>query len=139
LASDPGNAVGVDIRSLARETRAVSDRGRRRLGVLLAGIGLLAGLAAPAGARPERIRAGLTYYSDTAVTGGEGDAAVRDLGEEKNYEEVYQLYRYFEAVYDEKGRVVRFREYLRGEVARSEFYVWSEDGRLLDRSIEPGP
>ena len=139
MASDPGSALEVDIRSLARETGPASHGGRRGLGVLLAGFGLLAGLAAPAWARPERIRAGLTYYSDTAVTAGEGEAVVRDLGEEKNYEEVYQLYRYFEAVYDERGRVVHFREYLRGEVIRSEVYVWSEDGRLLDRSIESGP
>jgi hypothetical protein len=31
---------------------------------------------------------------------------VRDIGAERNYEEVYQRYRYYEAVYGESERVV---------------------------------
>jgi hypothetical protein len=105
---------------------------------LLAGLGLLPGLATAVDARPEHIREGLTYYSDAADSRSEADAVVRDLVGEKNYEEVYQLYRYYEAIYDDEGRVLRFREYLRGEPVRTETYVWGEDGRLLERTVE-GP
>jgi len=71
---------------------------------------------APASARPERIRAGVSYYSDQLVETG----PVRDIGAERNYEEVYQHYRYYEVVYDEAERVVRCLEYQRGEVIRED-------------------
>jgi len=92
-------------------------------------------LAATSSARPERIRPGQSYYSDDQVSEG----GVRDIADEKNYEEVYQAYRYFEVVYDEAERVVVFKEFKRGDVARTEEYRYSDDGDLAVRVIrEPG-
>lgn len=79
--------------------------------------------ATVAHARPERIRAGHSYYSDDmSLEGG-----VRDLAEEKNYEEVYQSYRYYEAVYDDEGRVVVFKQFERGELVREDRYRYAVD------------
>jgi hypothetical protein len=108
--------------------------------VLLARVGFLAlcVLVAPvhdAGARPERIRAGHSYYSDDSVEAG----LVRDIAAEKNYEEVYQLYGYYEAIYDAAGRVVTFREYKRGDPIRTEEYRYAPDGSLRERIVRrPG-
>ena len=44
-------------------------------------------LDALAGARPEAIRAEVSYYSDELVESG----PVRDIGTERNYEEVFKL------------------------------------------------
>jgi hypothetical protein len=92
-------------------------------------------LAAAAWARPERIRPGHSHYSDESVTRG----LVRDIGPEKNYEEVYQFYAYYEAVYDERGRVTTFKEYERGSVILVERYRYSPSGELLERIVQrPG-
>lgn len=91
--------------------------------------------SAGAGARPENVRAGHSYYSDGEFAAG----LVRDIVGEKNYEEVYQSYRYYEAVYDEDERVVRFVEYVRGDAVRTETYAYGPDGRLVERVVErPG-
>ncbi|MBW2289248.1 MAG: hypothetical protein JRG80_11945 [Deltaproteobacteria bacterium] len=74
-------------------------------------------------ARPERIRAGHSYYSDDFSVEG----VVRDLSDEKNYEEVYQAYRYYEAVYDDRDRVVSFKQIERGEVVREDRYRYTGD------------
>jgi len=104
-----------------------------RLTIGLAVISLLAAL--PASARPERIRPGESYYSDDFVEVG----LVRDIGEEKNYEEVYQFYTYYEVIYDASERVVTFIEYKRGEIDRSEQYRYSADGSLKQREVQrPG-
>ena len=84
-----------------------------------------------AAARPEKIRPGHSYYSD----GTRVEGLVRDIGEEKNYEEVYQRYRYYEAVYDEASRVVLFKEYERGEVIRTDEYRYGPEGALLERVV----
>ena len=103
--------------------------------LILAAILAALGLAANAAARPEKVRPGHSYYSDDVTTAG----LVRDLVGELNYEEVYQFYRYYEAVYDEAERVVRFVEYLRGDVARVETYSYGPDGGLVERVVErPG-
>ena len=106
----------------------------------IAWVGLLAlcvvVATAPRGdARPEKIRAGHSYYSDDHVEEG----LVRDIAEEKNYEEVYQFYGYYEAIYDDAGRVVTFREYQRGDPVRTEQYRYAPDGTLLERIVKrPG-
>jgi len=88
-----------------------------------------------AGARPEKIRAGHSYYSDDYVEAG----LVRDIAAEKNYEEVYQFYGYYEAIYDAAGRVVTFREYERGDPIRTEEYRYAPDGSLRERIVKrPG-
>jgi hypothetical protein len=92
-------------------------------------------LPAAGSARPERIRSGVVYYSDDYVEEG----GVRDLTGEKNFEEVYQLYGYYEATYDEEGRVVSFREYVRGDLVRSETYRYDEGGELIEKRVSsPG-
>jgi len=98
---------------------------------------VLAPFALPslARARPETIRAGLSYYSDELVESG----PLRDIGAERNYEEVFKLYSYYEVLYDEKERVIRCLEYKRGEVIRTDHYRYAEDGSLEEHVIEiPG-
>ena len=98
------------------------------------------GLGAPldASSRPEKIRPGYSYYSDELAEPTD-QGLVRALGPEKNYEEVYQLYTYYEVVYDEEERVVRFREYKRGEVIRTEEYRYDDAGSLIMRVVaQPG-
>jgi hypothetical protein len=92
-------------------------------------------LPALAQARPEAIRAEVSYYSDELVENG----PVRDLGSERNYEEVFKLYTYYEVLYDESERVTRCLEYKRGEVIRTDRYRYAEDGSLREHVIEvPG-
>ncbi len=83
-------------------------------------------------ARPEKIRPGESYYSDDYVEHG----LVRDLAAEKNYEEVYQFYTYYEVIYDAAERVVVFVEYRRGEVLRREEYNYGADGALSTRTVK---
>jgi hypothetical protein len=90
-------------------------------------------LAAPASARPETIRAGVSYYSDEVIESG----PVRDIGAERNYEEVFKLYSYYEVLYDESERVVRCLEYKRGEVIREDTYRYAADGSLLEHVTDP--
>ncbi|MBW2541650.1 MAG: hypothetical protein JRF15_06125 [Deltaproteobacteria bacterium] len=102
--------------------------------VLLSGLLLaLCAMAAPASARPETIRAGVSYYSDELIESG----PVRDIGTERNYEEVFKLYRYYEVFYDESERVVRCLEYKRGDVIREDTYRYAEDGSLLEHVTDP--
>jgi hypothetical protein len=91
--------------------------------------------ARPADARPEHIRPGISYYSDAFLVAG----LVHDLAAEKNYEEVYQFYSYYEAIYDAQERVVIFKEYKRGELIRTEEYSYRASGDLLERrTLRPG-
>ena len=91
--------------------------------------------AGPAGARPERIKPGISDYSDDFVVAD----LVCDLADEKNYEEVYQFYSYYEAVYDTQKRVVLFKEYKRGELIRTDEYRYRSSGSLLERrTLRPG-
>jgi len=92
-------------------------------------------LPALARARPEVIRAEVSYYSDELVESG----SVRDIGTERNYEEVFKLYTYYEVIYDEAERVIRCLEYKRGEVIRTDRYRYAADGSLSEHVIEvPG-
>jgi hypothetical protein len=64
---------------------------------------------------------------------------VHDIATEKNYEEVYQLYNYYEAIYDENERVVIFRVYKQGGIIRTEAYRYDATGKLLERVLRrPG-
>jgi hypothetical protein len=118
-------------------TRRISARLQRNQRAMRVGSSLLLAcllsLSLPSlvSARPEKIRAGHSYYSDDFVVNG----LVRDIAAEKNYEEVYQSYTFYEAVYDEAGRVVVFKEYKRGEEIRAEEYRYGPDGNLLERSV----
>ena len=64
-------------------------------------------------ARPEKVRPNIPYYDDAF----EIRSGVPDLVGEKNYEEVYRNYEFFEVHYDSQGRVIHFIAYKRGDVA----------------------
>ena len=74
--------------------------------------------------RPEIVREGISYYSNDYVQTGE----VRDLADEKNIEEVFQFYTYYEASYDARGRVIVFKEYKKGNVIYEERYSYNDEG-----------
>jgi len=90
-------------------------------------------LPSQAAARPEKIRAGVSYYSDELIESG----PVRDIGAERNYEEVFKLYHYYEVVYDDLERVIRCLEYKRGAVIRTDSYRYAADGSLLEHITVP--
>ncbi len=82
-------------------------------------------------ARPEIIVEGTIYYSNEI----EEDAEIKELVGEKNYEEVYRDYTYYEAVYDEQKRLVLIKEFERGELVWSEKYIYDEGGQL-EKSVQ---
>lgn len=74
--------------------------------------------------RPYEIKAGVSYYSDEFfVTDG-----ISELGEEKNFEEVYQYYNYYEAIFDGAERIVTFKAYKQGALDFSEIYFYDNAG-----------
>ena len=81
--------------------------------------------------RPEVIRADVPYYSDDYFQQGE----VRDIESEKNYEEIYQFYTYYEVIYDSSERVRLFREYKRGNIIHEEHYQYDKDS--IKRTVIP--
>tara|TARA_B100002003_G_scaffold251772_1_gene297399 strand:+ start:14729 stop:15169 length:441 start_codon:yes stop_codon:yes gene_type:complete len=85
-------------------------------------LALLSNLPA-AQSRPYIILEDVSYYSNESFQTG----MVRDLVEEKNFEEIYQFYSYFEAIYDANDRVKVFKEYERGEIIHEERYVYDDD------------
>ncbi len=89
------------------------------------------GLSGDAFARPERIKPNQPYYADEFTREGE----IAELGEERNYEEVFKNYEYYEAVYDEQQRPALFRAYRRGEVDWTERYFYDEQGRLIRKEL----
>jgi len=83
----------------------------------------LAAISPQAMSRPEKIKEGISYYSNDYVESG----GVNDLAEDKNLEEVYQFYTYYEARYDAIGRILVFKEYKQGKVILEEQYDYEED------------
>ncbi len=90
--------------------------------------------AAGSSARPERITPGTPYYDDDYSCVKQ----ICDLAAESNYEEVYQLYSYYEAQYDEAERVIRFIEYRKGEKIRTEEYRYDGTGKPLHKKVTRG-
>ncbi len=82
-------------------------------------------------ARPEVIKQDILYYSDESFQTG----VVKDIVAEKNYEEIYQFYTYYEVSYDAKGRVKIFKEYKKGEVIFEEHYQYAEDGATTAEKV----
>ena len=82
-------------------------------------------------ARPETIRAGMKYYSDEYFEEG----LVRDIESEKNYEEIWQHYTYYEVVYDSEGRVTVFKEYKQGKVIYEAQYRYGSDDNDVERTV----
>ena len=89
-------------------------------------------LLAPAvHSRPEVIRAGMKYYSDEYFENG----LVKDIEAEKNYEEIYQHYTYYEVIYDSRERVTVFKEYKQGAVILEERYRYVSDPPSVERTV----
>jgi hypothetical protein len=82
-------------------------------------------------ARPEIIKEDIVYYSDDFFQTG----MVRDIVAEKNYEEIYQFYTYYEVSYDVKARVKIFKEYKQSEVIFEEHYQYAIDGTVTYERI----
>lgn len=82
-------------------------------------------------ARPERIKPGISYFSEDYTTKNN----VSDISVEKNYEEVFKNYEYYEAVYDELKRVKIFRAYKRGEIILHEKYFYDPNGKLAKKEV----
>ena len=81
--------------------------------------------------QPYEIKPGAAYYSDEySVQNG-----VSQLGEEKNFEEVYQFYNYYEAVFDTDERIVTFKAYLRGDLEFSESYFYDDGGNRAKKIV----
>jgi hypothetical protein len=89
-------------------------------------------LVAPAvQSRPEVIRADMKYYSDEYFDEG----IVRDIEGEKNYEEIYQHYTYYEVIYDAQERVTVFKEYKQGAVIYEAQYRYGPGARDVERTV----
>ena len=82
--------------------------------------------------QPYKITAGVSYYSDEYTTRED----ISELGEEKNYEEVYQNYNYYEAVFDTQERIVIFNAYEKGIIKLSETYSYDGDGHLIKKVVK---
>ena len=107
---------------------------RSRRPDLYRGISLIACLllVAPAvQSRPEVTREGMKYYSDEYFENG----LVKDIESEKNYEEIYQHYTYYEVVYDAQGRVTVFKEYKQGAVIVEELYRYTPGSPDVERTV----
>ena len=89
-------------------------------------------LVAPAvQSRPEAIREGMKYYSNEYFE----DGLVKDIESEKNYEEIYQHYTYYEVIYDSQGRVAVFKEYKQGAVIFEARYRYTADSAEVERTV----
>ncbi|MDH5752437.1 MAG: hypothetical protein OEZ59_08480 [Deltaproteobacteria bacterium] len=86
--------------------------------------GLLITLSTAALGRPVVMKPDVPFFSDAYVEKN----GISDIGPEKNYEEVYRNYNYYQAVYDAKGRVVKFTVFKRGEKEREETYAYTSGG-----------
>jgi len=82
--------------------------------------------------QPYEIKAGFSYYSDEYTTHND----ISQLGEEKNIEEVYQNYNYYEAIFDTQEHIVIFKAYEKGTVEFSETYSYDSDGSLVKKVVK---
>jgi hypothetical protein len=82
--------------------------------------------------QPYEIKAGISYYSDEYTT----QNITSQLGEEKNIEEVYQNYNYYEAIFDAQERIVIFIAYEKGVIEFSEAYSYDADGNLVKKVVK---
>lgn len=82
--------------------------------------------------KPYEIKAGISYYSNEYSTNN----GLSELGEEKNLEEVYQNYNYYEAIFDEQGNIVTFKAYKQGVIEFSETYSYDNNGRPIKKVIK---
>lgn len=95
-------------------------------------VAIVLGVTSASEARPENPKPGRSYYAEDYAT----KDGVSEIGTEKNFEEVFKNYEYFESVYDEKGRPVIFRVYKKSELVLTEYYFYDSDGRLEKKKVE---
>ncbi len=81
---------------------------------------------------PHEIKPGVSYYSDEYTTSN----GVSGLGEEKNFEEVWQNYNYYEAIFDSNERIVTFKAYERGKIEFSETYHYDAEGNPTKKIVK---
>ena len=81
---------------------------------------------------PYEIKAGMSYYSDEYSISND----ISELGEEKNFEEVYQNYNYYEAVFDSQEQIIVFKAYKQGVIEFSETYFYDDDGTRVKKEIK---
>lgn len=105
-----------------------------RLFHLIGILGLVGNLTNPlmVHAVPEKVRPHHSYYSDDFSRTGE----IAELAEEKNYEEVYQFYNYYEAIYNEQKRVISFKAYKQGDIEWQEQYFYDNTGKLVKKIVD---
>jgi hypothetical protein len=82
--------------------------------------------------QPYEIKAGVSYYSDEYTTHDD----ISELGEERNFEEVYQNYNYYEAIFDSQERIVIFNAYEKGTIVFSESYSYDSDGHPIRKVVK---
>jgi hypothetical protein len=82
--------------------------------------------------KPYEIKAGVSYYSNEYSSNN----GLSELGEEKNLEEVYQNYNYYEAIFDTQERIVTFNAYKQGSIEFSETYYYDKDGQPEKKHIK---
>ena len=92
----------------------------QRLTLATLAILTLLSVYAPAYSRSEIVKEGMSYFSDDYMQ----IDGIKDLAEDKNIEEVYQFYTYYEARYDSSSRVILFKRYKQGEVILEERYLY---------------
>lgn len=80
---------------------------------------------------PHKIKPGIPYYSNDYTS--ENNLSM--LAEEKNFEEVYRNYNYYEAVFDKHERIVFFNAYKQGELEFSETYYYEESGKPVKKEV----
>jgi len=103
----------------------------KKTSLLLSAILILA-ITSISQAKPETIKPGLSYFAEDYVT----TDRISEITVEKNFEEVFKNYEYFESVYDEKKRVKIFRAYKRGDVVLTEYYSYDSSGKLKEKKVE---
>ncbi len=91
----------------------------------------MTGISSDAISRPENIKPDLSYYADDYTF----KENIAELGEEKNYEEVFKNYEYYETIYDEERRPLLFRAYKRGDIIWTEHYFYGDNGKLIKKEI----
>jgi len=82
-------------------------------------------------ARPEKVKPGLTYHAEDYVVQGE----TKELTQEKNYEEVYRNYEYFEAKYNKNAQIIEMKAVKRGETNWIERYYYNAEGELVKKEV----
>src|SRR3989338_8501544 len=78
----------------------------------------------------EKYKGGPHYFRDI-----KNGAAPYEPVEEINYEEANNLYTYYEAYFDDEGRIILLKKYRKGKLEWSDKYVYGPTGSLENREL----